>query len=82
MYLTLSQIFVIIGLAFEVISIVYTAYSSTTLLVRKKDRKLKVLTDEGQPLDDIISKQNRTMMISILLVVVGVIFQGIAIFIV
>jgi hypothetical protein len=80
MCLSTSQIFAFIGIIFEVIGILYTAYSSSSLFAKNKKENYMERNSRMYPISQELKRENKSILISISLVAIGVIFQALAIF--
>jgi hypothetical protein len=79
--LTLRQIFVVIGLVFQSLSVLYQVNQVYPFLKSKKYRKEKLIGDEGMTFTEQINKAMRTWLLTLILFFIGLVFQGIAEFV-
>jgi len=74
------QILVVIGLFFEFASVFLTA-SQAFYPLGKKERKMKYIEDKGQTLDTYLEKRRRMGILTVILLSLGMLLQGLAVFV-
>jgi len=81
MFWTNSQILIVIGLVFQLMSVLYQARKVFHPFKSMEDKKMDYVQREGERISQRIKEDDRTWFWTIMLIFIGLVFQGLAEFV-